>query len=93
MKTLNSTKPSKYAIKCENNKYQICDIEGTVPPNKNCIIEGWHIVSGKIKIRGNIHFVPGTGEFMVKGNIIECSECWFSGKVSVFSNLFKYGNL
>jgi hypothetical protein len=68
-KTIN-TNP-KYAIYCDKDYYRVANIKGKVPKNHDCIIEGWHLKNGKVVAKGNIHFVPGDGHFIIRGNVVE----------------------
>jgi len=68
MKVVNSQRP---VIECGDGEYRIIDIRGTVPKNKDCIISGWYIKKGKIVKKGEVIFVPGNGNFIIKNNTIE----------------------
>lgn len=70
-RTINTTN-NKYVIDCQNYKYRICNISGTIPKNSDCIITDWHIKNGKIIKRGKIQIVSGgNGNFHIGNNIIE----------------------
>jgi len=65
-------------IKCDKNKFQICNIKGIVPEGHDCLITGFHIVNGKIIKKGEVEFIEnggGKSKFILKDNIIE-NKCW-----------------
>lgn len=68
---VNSPIASKWLIECEPGQYRVGNVSGAVPPDKDCIIAGWHFKGGKLLKQGTIIFVPGTGNFRTVGNIIE----------------------
>lgn len=70
-KRMVNSQNNKWIIECEPGKYRVGNFSGHVPPNMNCIIAGWHFVKGRIKTRGIIKLVPGNGQFLITGNIIE----------------------
>lgn len=62
---------SKWLIECDGPNYRIGDTFGTLPPNCDCIISGWHFKSGRIVKKGLIKLIPGAGKYIMSSNTIE----------------------
>lgn len=70
-KLINSSVKTKWLIECDSGIYRVGNECGKVPPDKDCIIEGWHFKKGKLLKRGSIVLIPGNGNFHIHRNIIE----------------------
>lgn len=94
-KVINSK--GKYTIICEDGVYKIANVRGTIPPNHDCILDGWHIKDNKVTKEGSIKLIPnGTGEFFLRNFTVEANikpiNLLFLKKVSVSNSYFETRN-